>query len=192
MPTLPCSHPYSTSTLHVPDRERPTIPFTWRMSECSQFNVDVGLAAPGPASALNNLIDGSGRCLRITRSYHGSRSWKRPVGSSRLSPCQGSALHYFSSERRSSSLDVSFSLDTSAKVCRFRSKKQLFIQLYFQVFGELFARMSFIFFKKLLLLFFLCFKAVYLRNFACTCNAEPCVFILRKKVQVMNVSLALL
>lgn len=160
MPTLPCSHPYSASTLHVLDRERPTIPFTWRMSECSQFNMDVGLAAPGPVSALNNLIDGSGRCLRITQSYHGSRSWKRPVGSSRLSPCQGSALHYFPSERSSSSLDVSFSLDTSAKVCRFRSKKELFIQLYFQVLGELFARMSFIFSKYYYYFFFLCFKAI--------------------------------
>jgi len=74
------------------------------------------------------------------------RAGKGQVGSSRLPPCQGSALHYFSSVRRSSSLDIAFSLDTSAKVCRFQSKKELFIQLYFQVFGEQFARMAFILF----------------------------------------------
>lgn len=53
---------------------------------------------------------------------------------------------YFSSERRCSSLDVSFSLDTSAKVADFSPKRESFSQLYFQVFRELFARVSFIYF----------------------------------------------
>lgn len=147
--------------------------------------MDVGLAALGPGFTINNFIDGSSQCLRITPSYHGSQSWKRPVGSSSLSPCQCSALHYFSSERRSSSLDTSFSLDTSAKVCRFHSKKRV---IYSVIFSSILGT-----FCQIVLYFFsLCFKDVYLSNFACTCNAEPCIFLLRKKVQVMNVSLTLL
>lgn len=144
------------------------------------------MAALGPGFAINNLIDGSSQCLRITPSYHGSRSWKRPVGSSSLSPCQCSALHYFSSERRSSSLDISFSLDTSAKVCKFQSKKGSYLFSCIFKYFESFLSVSPLFY------FSLCFKDIYLSNFACTCNADPCIFILRKKVQVMNVSLALL
>lgn len=107
------------------------------MLECSQFSMDGGLAALGPGLSIRNLIDGSSQCLRITRSYHGSWSWKRPAGSSRLSPCQCSALYYFSSERRSSSLDTWFSLDTSAKVCRFQSKKESYLFSYiFKYFGS--------------------------------------------------------
>ena len=147
--------------------------------------MDVGLAALGPRFTVNNFIDGSSQCLRITPSYHGSWSWKRPVGSSSLSPCQCSVLHYFSSEGRSSSLDISFSLDTSAKVCRFQSKKRVIYSVIFSGILGTFCQSGLYFF------FSMCFKDVYLSNFACTCNAEPCIFILRKKVQVMNVSLAL-
>lgn len=113
--------------------------------------MEVGLAALGPGFAINNLIDGSSQCLRITPSYHGSRSWKRPVGSSSLSPCQCSALHYFSSERRSSSLDISFSLDTSAKVCKFQSKKGSYLFSYIFKYFENFLSLSplFIFFPVL-------------------------------------------
>lgn len=167
------------------DCKYPIILFTRWMFECFQFNMDVGLAALGPGFAINNFIDGSSQCLRITPSYHGSWSWKRPVGSSSLSPCQCSALYYFSSERRSSSLDIWFSLDTSAKVCRFQSKKKV---IYSVIFSSILAT----FCQSILYFFFLCFKDVYLSNFACTCNAEPCIFIWRKKVQVMYVSLALL
>lgn len=116
---------------HMLDCKYPIILFTRWMFECFQFNMDVGLAALGPGFAINNFIDGSSQCLRITPSYHGSWSWKRPVGSSSLSPCQCSALYYFSSERRSSSLDIWFSLDTSAKVCRFQSKKKVIYSVIF-------------------------------------------------------------
>lgn len=130
--------------LPLPQRQRrvlaceyPIILFTPWMLECFQCSMDVGLAALGPGLAISNFIDGSSQCLRITPSYHGSRSWKRAVGSSSLSPCQCSALRYVSSERRSSSLDIWFSLDTSAKVCRFQSKnKSYFFSYIFKYFGN--------------------------------------------------------
>lgn len=76
--SLQCSH--SCIDRHVLDCKHPIIPFTWRRSERFQFNMDVGLVAHCSGFTVNNLTDGSGWCLRITRSYHGSQSWKRPSG----------------------------------------------------------------------------------------------------------------
>lgn len=101
------------------------VPYGWRFG------------SPGAGLTMRNSIDGPSQCLRITLSYHGSQSWKTPAGSSSLSPCQCSALHYSSSERRSSSLDIWFSLDTSAKVCRIQSKtKSYLFSSIFKYFGN--------------------------------------------------------